>query len=58
MIALDLDELAKIPVGVIATGLPCKIDALRVALSGGLVTVLVTGVDTTLALPGRIFHAI
>jgi DNA-binding transcriptional regulator LsrR (DeoR family) len=58
LIALDLDELVNIQIEVIAAGLPSKIEALHAALSGGLVPVPVTSVDTARALPGRIFHAI
>jgi DNA-binding transcriptional regulator LsrR (DeoR family) len=57
LIALDLDELVMIQVGVIAGGPPINIDALRAELSGRLVTVRVTGVYTVKALLGRIFHA-
>jgi lsr operon transcriptional repressor len=50
VIALDLDEFAKIPVRVIAAAGASKVDALRAALAGGLVTVLVTDVATADAL--------
>jgi DNA-binding transcriptional regulator LsrR (DeoR family) len=50
VIALDLDEFVKIPVRVIAAGGPSKVEALRAALAGGLVTVLVTDVATAHAL--------
>jgi DNA-binding transcriptional regulator LsrR (DeoR family) len=54
VIALDLDEFAKIPVRVVAAGGPSKVDALCAALRGGLVTVLVTDVGTAHALLGRL----
>ena len=50
VIALDLDEFVKIPVRVIAAAGPSKVEALRAALAGGLVTVLVTDVATAHAL--------
>jgi DNA-binding transcriptional regulator LsrR (DeoR family) len=54
VIGLDLDEFAKIPVRVIAAAGASKVDALRAALTGGLVTVLVTDVATAHALLERV----
>lgn len=50
VIALDLDQFAKIPVRVIAAAGTSKVDALRAALAGHLATVLVTDIDTAQAL--------
>jgi deoxyribonucleoside regulator len=54
VIALDLDEFAKIPARVISAAGASKVDALRAALAGGLVTVLVTDVATAHALLERV----
>ncbi len=54
VIALDLDEFGKIPVRVIAAAGPSKVEALRAALAGDLVTVLVTDVATAHALLGQV----
>jgi lsr operon transcriptional repressor len=50
VIALDLDDFARVPVRVLAAGGPSKVEAIAAALHGGLATVLVTDVNTAHAL--------
>ncbi len=52
VIALDLEDFARVPVRVVAAAGPSKVEAIAAALRGGLVTVLVTDVDTARALAG------
>lgn len=53
VIGLSLEELSAIPSRVIAAGGASKIDALQAALSGGLLTVLVTDASTARELLAR-----
>ncbi len=54
VIGLDLEEFTRIPVRVVAAAGPSKVDALCAALVGGMMTVLVTDVDTAHALLERL----
>lgn len=46
LIGLRMDEFMNIPVRVVAAGAPSKVEALTAALRAGLITVLVTDVET------------
>src|SRR5215472_12742433 len=50
VVGIDLDDFVRIPVRVVAAAGPSKVEAIAAALRGGLVTVLVTDVETARAL--------
>ena len=50
VVGIDLDDFVRIPVRVVAAAGPSKVEAIAAAMRGGLVTVLVTDVETARAL--------